>query len=429
MTIKKKKWTPDLGVLILCGLVLAIYGIIFIIKNHGNPQNWVFAFVLAFFVINLYFIWLMRKGKSLPSLTGKASVIITILLGLAAIVFTCTNENKDIRTLIAIIIFCLINLWMVKSYRDKWGTDNPAPDVLFKKLIGIEGLGVIIAILQLFIAYPQLKAAYQSATSNDVKKLQESIERFQTHVDDFIFVDIPDSLVTEEVKQAQLFQKRLYSYSLAIVNADWNFEPYQNTKIRQKNGESKEDYELASQIISLMPYYTSIGDCYTANMQLMEKMCEELIAIDAYYLKRQRTDGILLETQIQKDRLAELQNQISELDSLSRSTQSQIDVIMQDINAIDKNKLNRSTKKRCAKRFKEIEKLKYKQYNNPVLHKCVDNFDKICLDHIEFLNLILLKYAYNVDYGSPESIKNPTQINFIGPNTSPQTNNKSIKLF
>lgn len=429
MTIKNKKWTPDLGVLILCGLVLAIYGIIFIIKNHGNPQNWVFAFVLAFFVINLYFIWLMRKGKSLPSLTGKASVIITILLGLAAIVFTCTNENKDIRTLIAIIIFCLINLWMVKSYRDKWGTDNPAPDVLFKKLIGIEGLGVIIAILQLFIAYPQLKAAYQSATSNDVKKLQESIERFQTHVDDFIFVDIPDSLVTEEVKQAQLFQKRMYSYSLALVNADWNFEPYQDTAIQslvkeQTKGKSKEEKELASTYLSLL-YYQSIGNRYRANMYMVGKLIEEFSAIDNYYLNHHGIDSVLMVTQIDINTRDEALNQLKKIDRLTTSTNNQ----SQDLVQKAAQDINNKNKQRVLKDVRKYKELQYKYYSNPVLYEFVGNMDKICLDYIEFLNLIQLKYAYNVDYGSPESIKNPTQINFIGPNTSPQTNNKSIKLF
>lgn len=120
-------------------------------------------------------------------------------------VLCCYIEADHNIIMSAIIVsLCVVNYVVARTYKNKWDS----PNVLFKRLITLETLAVVIATLQLVIAYPQLKIAYETATSDDVNKFQEYLQQFNSHVESFVLVDIPDSLGNEEVIKARNFPKR-----------------------------------------------------------------------------------------------------------------------------------------------------------------------------------------------------------------------------
>lgn len=87
-----------------------------------------------------------------------------------------------------------------------------------KRLININTLAVIIAFLQLIIAYPTLKLMIMS--KND--KIAQTTNRFSEQLKNMEFVSIPDSLMNEDIRHAQQLQKEIYTLSLIVANSNYS---------------------------------------------------------------------------------------------------------------------------------------------------------------------------------------------------------------
>lgn len=288
------------------------------------------------------------------------------------------------------------------------------PDILFKKLITIETLGLIIAGLQLVIAYPQLKLAYKSVSSDEITSFRENIRQFNTHVESFVFVDIPDSLMNENVKIARRFQKQIYTYSLFIVNANWdrdisihtfdidsvmqtpqfrNDKTYDQLRIK-KNQEFLNNYifnMLAPQKI------TNVTERIQANNKGTQRLSETLNRIHEYYSNS--ADSTLLISQIEQKIMENTLSSQGELNTSLGQSLSKLETTYENIKRIRENKgLDIYNKeKKVKEEFIGFQSM-YNQYLlNPAFNEYIKGMDEMCVDYIAFLNLIQLKYAYNVD--------------------------------
>lgn len=135
----------------------------------GTIQKIVVPITCLLFVINVYLFALSRKKKELPHIAHFPKIALTLTC-ILALVIAFFKENGSIPFLLMGFVLCIINYSFSLSYSKYWNV----PDDLLRKLVKIECLGVIIAVLQLIIAFPQLRLAYESATSSDISELKKS---------------------------------------------------------------------------------------------------------------------------------------------------------------------------------------------------------------------------------------------------------------
>lgn len=87
-----------------------------------------------------------------------------------------------------------------------------------KRIININTLAVIIAFLQLLIAYPTLKMM----TMSKYDKISQTTNRFAEQLKNMEFLSIPDSLLNDDIRTAQQLQKEIYALSLVVANTEWD---------------------------------------------------------------------------------------------------------------------------------------------------------------------------------------------------------------
>lgn len=382
--------------------------------QKGIGVEWMFCLVLLFFIINLYLVWAIKHGKDIPEFISTSRGIMTfglIVISVALFVVGVDKNCRDIRhivLLITIVLLCLVNYGLSRTYRSRWDM----PDVLLKKLVKIESLGVIIAGLQLIIAYPQLQLAYDSVSKDNITKFNEDLKQFHSHVEEFVTVDIPDSLVNENVKTARVFQKQVYAYSLFIVNANWstdiladllNIDSLLQTQESLKNKVCKQ-FKKETQKKQNNAYSKEalrrLIDASTrlkASLLVSHGFGETIFRINEFYLNT--VDSNLLLSQINRanmEKVVDLQKRLMELDgkylnSLTRAS-SEIDKINKD------SSMDEYAKE--EKKKEEVQKVydAYKEYlEDPTFSIYMKTMDTVCLDYMTFLNIVQLKYAYNVD--------------------------------
>lgn len=368
----------------------------------GTIQKIVVPITCLLFVINVYLFALSRKKKELPHIAHFPKIALTLTC-ILALVIAFFKENGSIPFLLMGFVLCIINYSFSLSYSKYWNV----PDDLLRKLVKIECLGVIIAVLQLIIAFPQLRLAYESATSSDITELKNVINNFKKHVESYQFVNIPDSLQNIEVCQAKEYQQKLYAYSLYIVHADW----YSNINIEEINVQSdtvvnillshnvdKKDIKPTVDFMNHIlrkQHYKHIISKFGIQFNAVHNFIKLTKDIHSYYLSK--SDSTLLSAQINWDKARDIDNSmniiIKNLDEISKT--------LDESNKIIEKSKDLEFSKDAEIRYAETEKLK-----NPITHlfedesykNTISGMDDMCLDFINFLNLIQLKYAYNLDY-------------------------------
>lgn len=370
--------------------------------QKGIGVEWMFCLVLLFFIINLYLVWSVKHGKDIPEFISTSRGIMTfglIVISVALFVVGVDKNCRDIRhivLLITIVLLCLVNYGLSRTYRSRWDM----PDVLLKKLVKIESLGVIIAGLQLIIAYPQLQLAYDSASKDDITKFNEDLKQFRSHVEEFIIVDIPDSLVNEDVKTARVFQKQIYAYSLFITNANWDREiPDKSLNIDSVLQTLKLDNKERDNLhcIIAMHRIESVNKRLTANLFGVDNAVETLSKVEKFYSNH--ADSTLFLSQIDDESLKTAAKALNELKELSHKCKHSMIRALSEINKINKDSSRECVKARRLK--KEIQKIHnaFKNYyEDPAFTTFINVVDTVCLDYMAFLNIVQLKYAYNVDF-------------------------------
>lgn len=249
-----------------------------------------------------------------------------IVISVALFAVDKDRGTHHIVLLMTIVLLCLVNYGLSRTYRNRWDM----PDILFKKLVKIESLGVIIAGLQLIIAYPQLQLAYDSVSTDDITEFNKDLKQFQSHVEKFIIVDIPDSLVNENVEIARVFQKQIYAYSLFITNANWDREiPDKSLNIdsvfQTLDFRNNKDYKQLKKNQNLLNDYvyslitlqgvSDVNKGLIANFTGTLRLAKTLKKIDEYYLNT--ADSTLLLSQVNKETQTNVTESLKEIYDLS----------------------------------------------------------------------------------------------------------------
>lgn len=350
---------------------------------------------VVMFIINIYFYCLFIRHKELPHKTKVSRALVTIISLIIAL-FILLLDKKNIWIVLLLTLLCIINHCISLTYKEKW--DMP---YYLKNIVGLQVIGTIIAVFQAFIAWDQLKSAWEAVTSDDISKLQQTLSEFNNHVDNYVIVDIPDSLMNDEVKQARYFQKQIYTYSLAMVNQDWSRD-----RLVLNNCKNTDD--VKSMIIDILNNISRRKDLIIPKRMLIDNLIDKSSEIAEYY--RYSNDNMFFLTMLNRETMDSIL-------SISNSFTKELEIINNRLDSVcqilESGIQNESTpKSRVA--FEEDRKIILKEIL-PILDEInllfeknlhrqmiiCKYFDEMCLDYISILNLIQLKYAYNIDPYKP----------------------------
>lgn len=359
---------------------------------------------VVMFIINIYFYCLFIRHKELPPKTKVSRALVTIISLIIAL-FILLLDAKNIWIVLLLTLLCIINHCISLTYKEKW--DMP---YYLKDIVGLQVIGTIIAVFQALIAWPQLKSAWEAATSDDIDKLQQTLSEFYNHVENYVIVDIPDSLMNDEVKQARYFQKQIYTYSLAIVNQeDWRIDEADNIKIdsidwhnvEKQYGLDKDIAKCSTNIIQNIMWRKKLDIKMERNQTLFQNLNITLQNITTYYNNCYKDSVIMaaqINTSIMKEILLEM-NQLTETYKQLNKNQNKEKNILNQLKQKDSN---------LSIKLQELSDLEnqnrqlvQKMYYSGVLIRLYKLYDKMCIDYISTLNLIQLKYAYNIDPYKP----------------------------
>lgn len=361
---------------------------------------------IIFLCINSFLLWIYNKGKNVPLVIGFLSWAVPVVFFLYSAIYCIREKDSSFTITILLGCLCLINYRLALPYYKKWNIS----DILLKKIVPFEIIGLIISALQLVIAYPQLQLAYKSVSSDDVTELKECIEQFNSHIESLVFVDIPDSLLNDETKKARVFQKQLYTYSLFLVNADWDgdltvtsldVDSVMQTSAFKNNNNIRKDVKLLSDLAysaASTQKMLEVGQRLQVNFIGTQNFTRALETINNYY-NSQVADSLLLSSQVKKSNMLGILKSQDEIISLQTKATKQFEITRKEIERINSNNvLDVHQKAELIK--KELDKSRkiYNEYvNSPAILMFIKQMDKMCLDYIAFLNLIQLKYGYNVE--------------------------------
>lgn len=417
-------------------LLWGIIGILFIVLSIINCRPFSFSnsiqivltiIVIALSAFNIYLIRYYKKGTlNTPFSAPSKLIILSIIIVLCAIaLFVWNLKHTSLESdhssmwiwLISILSLSLLNFVFPRLYQHKWDM----PEVL-RPLIHIEGIAVIIAILQLFIAIPQLESSLKASTSEDINSLGEMLITLQQHLDDYNSVEIPDSLVNEEVVQARLFQKQLYSYSLYLYGATSSLE---QAKLDQKFFvadssliktliDANIPIKLLNEDVLLLQNINALNYCQNINKILMAN-CQCLMAINSlqyqileYYEKS--ADSVMVahlllgQTYININTL--LTTYFNGLNSAGQDLYTPKMVkLVNDICSRYSNHMNKIDQLIMQIKLHRLNNIvnvaiqkNWNSYNISLYVEIMKRVDQICLSYSNMLNVIQLEHAYKVDF-------------------------------
>lgn len=93
---------------------------------------------------------------------------------------------------------------------------------ILNKIFSVQVMAVIIATLQLFIAIPQLKWAYESISNNSSDRLEKAVQDFRNHTASFSIISVPDSINDTNLITADGYLKQIFAYSQIIAHFDYS---------------------------------------------------------------------------------------------------------------------------------------------------------------------------------------------------------------
>lgn len=393
---------------IFVGFLCVVIGGFYLSDNH--LQDVIFLIAAVYFLISIFLLWLSHKGSPLPPFFKSSKHwILSLFLICASLCSFILDDNHYVTLPILVCVLCIVTHRITIYYSKKWHVEDLN---LFKELISVEQLGVVIAGLQLIIAFPQLKMAYKSVTSDNITVLYEEIANFNNHIDNFAFVSIPDSLIDDDVHRAMMFQRQLYTASLYIVNTNWssdifvdadNVATYINTpamrRILLSNDLSRKNESLLKEYtyeILASAEIVNIAERMQANYAGLASGIRILQTINSYY--ETSADSSLLATQIDgnliKSVAADFDRLSERTDILRAQTSATYDLIC-EICADTGMSINDKVKK-LRKVVKKQQKHHCDYYNDPSFEQSIKGIDKIFMDYISFLNLVQLEHAYDV---------------------------------
>lgn len=197
---------------VLC--IVALICIIISIKNWDSSFVAVSTFVIMalYLIINIFLMILSKLGKEIPFFFTRGTFILSLLFTASITYILWTERNDSWIWIISICVLFFVNLGLSQTYKEKWDM----PDSLLKQITKLQWLGILIAFLQLVIAYPQLEQSFKSATSGDIDRLYKLIERKTDEFNNLKIPDIPDSLVTEDILKAREYQRNLSNYYVLL---------------------------------------------------------------------------------------------------------------------------------------------------------------------------------------------------------------------
>lgn len=117
--------------------------------------------------------------------------------------------------------------------------------------------------------------------------------------------------------------------------------------------------------------------------------------IHSYYSST--SDSIILSAQINWDKANDIE---SSMNIINKDLEEIYECCIESNKIVEKSK-NFEFSKDAEIRYAETEKLKEKithLFENESYKNTISGMDDMCLDFINFLNLIQFKYAYNIDY-------------------------------
>lgn len=404
---------------VIIGITVSLLGLICLDISFKNIslkdiQVYVYAFVLIFFLVNLYFVFLDHRKKELPEILTRGKNAYTVLLLIIAFAtfflpkwFGHHNEYGSVLCLLFTVILCLVNYRLTMSYKNNWNM----PHDLLNKLVRIEGLGLFIAVMQLFIAFPQLKAAYETLENNDINNLKESLETFNKHLESAVIVDIPDSLMNEDVAKARTYQKELYAYSLFLTHCNLVWD-YPETDINIDSIISNSKYDEKTETIVRLTYVqsnfnarmakiTDALDRFNATNKCITNINKLISRIEDDYRKE---DSLMSIVQTPKVLTIQQWNSIQNVDTLFNTVTKNIHCTINSCHQKQNYAKNASFKLQLeaieeSVKGTEAMENEFKRFlNSNEINNYITTCDKVCLQYIQLLNLIQLKYAYGVNY-------------------------------
>lgn len=161
-----------------------------------------------------------------------------------------------------------------------------------KKITKIEVMAVIIAILQLIIAIPQLKIAYDSFENDETRNFKVAFNEFVTHTENLAIIDIPDTLISPEIKDIRKIQRELFFNLQLLAHSNLFF----STESNEPRDISLSIYNMTNRLIEIEhccqrinlieqkiieTYYPEEASCNNTNKCILSMYIptEQLIAI------------------------------------------------------------------------------------------------------------------------------------------------------
>lgn len=205
--------------------------------------------------------------------------------------------------------------------------------------------------------------------------------------------------------RAKEYQQKIYAYSLYILHANRDYDidiKEINAKsdsvstILSTNGVAKKDQNTFADAMNYMlrmPHYRNLMLKYISQFKTINKFVALVDSINDYYSK---SDSSLISTQLNLKGLEGLKSYMITQEINQEALYKQLNQMNERIE--DSKSLDFSSQSRI--RYEESEKIRKcleKLLKDGSFEKTVDSVYNLSTDIIGILNLVQLKYAYNID--------------------------------
>lgn len=246
-----------------------------------------------------------------------------------------------------------------------------------QKITRIEVMAVIIASLQLIIAFPQLQIAYNSLVNDETGNLKDAFNDFVTHTDEIALIQIPDTLTTREIEDIRSIQQVLFFNLKLLSQSDFAFEI-----------KSKKPNEVCASIQNILLRMIEIGNCCQRINQIEQSLYETYFPQDN---SAPNASNITLNSHNAIQRIMLLYISTEKITNLKQ--------IQDEINS-DLEKCAKEIKYNIVNRAQNIEKFKSYFENNMPFEKYAQYLrlqDELGIAFVNVLNQVQYSMAYNIE--------------------------------
>ena len=350
------------------------------------------------------------EGRYEKSYMKQHKIELAIVCAMIVFFFFLFVNNPDWLWLLCVLVVSIAIILVIKKYPENY---NPIRQEL-SALKKVEILTLLIAICQLFVAYPQMKNSYKSATSKDVKNLKESIQELDGSFESLVISSIPDSLITPEVKKAVEFRNNLYyrikflsDLGLKNVSEDYEITPFNTDSdsgfISDTKGISKKLINTYSRLLSLYTKYDLLNQKMIYMVSSMFSLNKYEESIIEYYNHEVKHDDIF-KSFVDILQLKSFNSSLTDYLNLLECNSKERDDMFKSMDIHISNRSNNLHDIKVNKIIKDLDNNIMEDYNGQtnLLYTSLDIATKI----LDALNSVIYSEVYNIDYfqGMADSI-------------------------